>query len=359
MDNHVIRNIKISQFEYLKANNFHFYGFKKNNLLNYSHLNNIDLIFATQSDKPKINKFELVLNIKDLNSFNKNITNNPIVVDNYDLNKKFFLNQMFEEKLDKFIIKHYQFLIDDFKIEKFYKEFLTFKKFENIELFNNYFFSTFSPSFWTIHTIPLDKIHQIISKKWSEDECFLFWLKFFKTRKNQINQPKNYLFIYNFINNLYGTQKDKILKFSNFFLYLRSKHEEQTIYFLEEPTLYYATIQINLKNMVNSFLIPFFESTDYYNQLYNICDGIKEYYDFSNFDLKRKHKNKVQITFHSELNNINDQIILEHISNYFNFIRNNQSFDLNKDNIIKIIMHDTLHKKLYENTANNKPIYKI
>lgn len=359
MDNQIIKSIKISQFEYLKANNFKFYGYKKQNVLTHTYLNNIDLIFATQSDVSKFNKFEFVSIIEDEQSFIKNITNNPIIVDDYELNKKFFLKQMFEHQMEKFIMKHYQFLIDDFKIEKFYKDFLTFKNFNRVELFNNYFFSTFSPSFWNIHSVPLDKIHKVISKKWNKDECFLFWLKFFKTRKNQINQPKNYLFVYNFINNLYGNDKDKILKFSNFFLYLRSKHEEQTIYFLEEPTLYYATMHINLKNMIHSFVIPFFESNDYYNQLYNICESLKEYYEYSSFELKRKHKNKVQITFQSELNNINDDVILEHITNYFNFIKKNQITNITKEQTIKIIMHNTLNKALYEKKPKTKPFIKI
>ncbi len=352
------KKVKVAQFEYLIKKKYRIYGFKKSQFLSNksSYQSNVDLLLASKNSQPTIRNFDLICEIKTKEELIKHITHQAIIVENENENKKFFLDFLFKNlPLQKTIIKNHHFFIHNFKLINYFKDFLNNKHFENINDFNNYFRKTFNNSFWTIHSIELKEMNQILMSKWGYENTFKFWLHFFKARKNQINDPKNSIKIFNFLIETYKEDDAKLLKFANFFKYLRAKFDEPIINIFEEETKYSIHISVNLKKMVDSFFIDNYLTSNYYDKLVSLTEGLVAHHSLDRCDIF-KRRNIINLGFYQNENTLNEKDVKELIIDFFKHLKENHVNINNEYKIDKWITYYYFNKQIPKNGLRNKVI---
>ena len=350
------KNFKLEQFKFLSNKNFNFFAFKKKQSINKNSNYNVDLILASQKTAPRIKNFYLVFQIKSQEDFLRHITQNPILVDQKQEEINFCLDFLYKNlSLQKTILTHHQSCIHNFQLKDYFKYFLNNKYFNTITSFNKYFSKTFTNSFWSIHSIELKEMHNSLLAKWGNKDTFKFWLFFFKKRKNQINNPKNSLFVYQFLNSIYKNEQDKLLKFANFFKYLRSKFEEPIINFFEKETQYSIHIYLNLEKMIYSFFIDNYSTSDYYEKLQILSNSIVQYFSLNGFELLKK-RNVVKISFNQNGNILKEEELHDIIVCFFKNLKETLVNIKEESQIINWLHFYFLNKNISQNYSNNQII---
>lgn len=358
----VDKYVKIAQFNFLKSKNYKLYGFQKTNFLvkQKSHYNsNVDILFASKKAQPTLRNFDLVCEINNQEELLHNLTQKPIVVENEEDTQKFFIDFLFSNlALQKTILKNHQLFIHNFQLGKYYKKILSTNKFKTINEFIVYFSKTFTNSFWSINTIDLNEMHKVLIKKWGAENTYKFWLKFLKSRKNQINDPKNSPKINDFIFSIYKDDRNKMLAFSNFFKYLKAKFHEPDIYIFEEDTLYSIHFSINLKNMVNSFFIDGYLTSDYQKKTELFCECLIKFHQFSHCEIF-KRRNILSVNLYQYQNDLQETEIKDSIISFFKHLKENHVKDIEENIILKWLDYYYLNKSLKQKQNSNKKIMKI
>lgn len=352
------KNVKIAQYEYLIKKKYRIFGFKKSNFLSHksNYQSNVDVLLASKSNQPTIRNFDLICEIKSKEDLIKHITHQAIIVDNENDNKKFFLDFLFKNlPLQKTILKNHHFFIHNFKLQNYFKDFLNTKHFNDIREYTNYFKKTFNNSFWTIHSIELKDMHDNLILKWGNEDTFKFWIYFFKSRKNQINDPKNSIKIYKFLTEVYYKDKEKLLKFSNFFQYLRAKFDEPIINIFEEETKYSIHISVNLKKMINSFFIDNYLTSNYYDKLILLTEALVKHHTLDRCEIF-KSRNTVNLGFYQNENTLNEEEVKDIIIQFFKYLKENH-VNINEEyQVIKWINYYYFNKNIPTNDSKTKII---
>lgn len=352
------KNVKIAQFEYLIKKKYRIFGFKKSHFLSQksNYQSNVDVLLASKNSQPTIRNFDLICEIKSKEELVKHITHQAIIVDNENDNKKFFLDFLFKNlPLQKTILKNHQFFIHNFKLNSYFKDFLGNKHFNEIRDFINYFKKTFNNSFWTIHSIDLKDMHSTLLSKWGTENTFKFWLYFLKSRKNQINDPKNSIKIYNFLIDTYKQDQQKLLKFSNFFKYLRAKFDEPIMNIFEEETKYSIHISVNLKKMIDSFFIDNYLTSNYYDKLVLLTQALVIHHSLDRCEIF-KRRNIINLGFYQNENKLNEEEVKDIIVTFFKYLKENH-VNINEEyQIIKWINYYYFNKNIPQNETKSKII---
>lgn len=352
------KNVKIAQYEYLIKKKYRIFGFKKSNFLSNksNYHSNVDVLLASKNNQPTIRNFDLICEINSKEELVKHITHQAIIVDNENDNKKFFLDFLFKNlPLQKTILKNHHFFIHNFKLQNYFKEFLIHKHFKNIRDYINYFKKTFNNSFWTIHSIDLKDMNEHLSIKWGYENTFKFWLYFFKSRKNQINDPKNSIKVYKFLIDTYKHDNDKLLKFANFFQYLRAKFDQPIINIFEEETKYSIHISVNLKKMINSFFIDNYLTSNYYDKIVLLTQAIVTHHDLDRCDIL-KRRNTVSLGFYQNENLLNEEDVKDIIVAFFKYLKENHVNITEEYQILKWINYYYFNKNIPKNESQAKII---
>lgn len=340
----IINNFKIEQYKYLINKNFIY------NLINYNKYK--PLIVATENDvnllevknKTKITSIEeFVLLIKQNKS--------AVKVTNEDINKNFFISYLITHKKEaKKLINNNIYILNNFNINKYYLDLFEHNKFKNINEFIKFFNDCFNITFWKLLTVDLEDLNEnYIKKYWNYEEGFIFWIDFFKKRKNQIKNERLSQLASNFILKIYKKDLKKIKSFIPYVDILKSQIFKVKNNFIENEYKYSEIINVDLKAMFNSVGISNYSINKYRETINILIKSLltnKYIEDYEIFTLKNK-KNRIYILFYRNNQKIyRKKIYIEIILSFFIFLKKEEKYSLEEISITKWLNFYFLEKEI-------------
>lgn len=209
---------------------------------------------------------------------------------------------------------------------------------------------------WEIGKVSLKHLDELItSKGLNEKEHDDFYLKFFKSRKNQIKNATWGPEVKKFLVNKYGNNEEKLRPYCYFSNYIREIFEEIDLDIIEPMRKITVVTQINCRKAANLLCIPNHNEKDIANLITSFVSLMRRHKNIDDSNVEDIGIGVIEIRCYTD-NPFTQEELNKEIKDYLLFRKKNPDIPLDAQNIEKYFIAKDLQSELSKNNTVSKKI---